>query len=152
MAAIDWNQVDTVINPKIKVLPFEQSKHLFTKVAFDVFSLNTSPLESLWTLEQGEDGKQYLVAMYDESIIQSASDDWNALIDKEAKNITLLYKNTPIQRFASTQYNFSPEDAPIFRNTLLNKLSEDKEFRNKFLQSIEENKRKELISQFPELA
>lgn len=157
METLDWNQLDGNINPNTKVVSYEQNKHLFTKVAFDVFQLNSSPVDSLWVLEQGEDGTQFLVAQYDDEsgdslTAESAqSKDWTALSDKEASNVTLYYKDQPIQRFASTEFGFSKEDVHIFQKTLVEKLGSDKNFRNKFLNDQPAKKRDRLLSEFPEL-
>lgn len=158
METLDWNQLNGNINPDTKVVPYEQNKHLFTKVAFDVFQLNTSPVDSLWVLEQGEDGTQFLVAQYDEesgnglTAESTDSNGWTTLSDKEASNVTLYYKDQPIQRFASTEFGFSKEDVHIFQKTLVQKLGSDKDFRNKFLNDQPKGKRDRLLSEFPELA
>lgn len=154
MDTLDWNVLADKYAKKQERIPYEPNKQFFTKVAFDVFQLNTSPVESLWTLESGEDGKQYLVAVYNDETqdkLLETQSEWNALADKQAKNITLLYKNMPIQRFASKDYGFDVEDAHIFQKTLINKLSSDKDFLKKFLDSQPEEKKNQLLAQFPEL-
>lgn len=154
MDTLDWNMLaDRYAAKQVKV-PYEPNKQFFTKVAFDVFQLNTSPVESLWTLEEGEDGKQYLVAVYNDETQEKpleAKSEWHALADKEAKNVTLLYKNTPIQRFASKDFGFNSEDVYVFQKTLINKLSSDRDFLKKFLDSQPEEKKNQLLAQFPEL-
>ena len=156
MDTLDWTQLNGVVNPDLRKIAYEPNKHLFTKVAFDVFQLSSSPVDSLWILEEGDDGKQYLVARYDEEIVdeglKSESSAWNALPDKEAKNVTLFYKDSPIQRFASEDYGFTAEDVGVFQQTLVEKLSSDKSFREKFLNSQPKSRRDALLQQFPELA
>ena len=78
--------------------------------------------------------------------------NWLALADRKAENVTLMYKNAPIQRFASSEYGFTQSDINIFQQTLVEKLSKDKSFVDKLLKSQPEEKRKSLIEQFPELA
>lgn len=154
MDTLDWAQLASVVEPRRDRVSYETNKHLFTKVAFDVFQLNSSPIESLWVLEKGEDGKEYLVAMYGEQEatkqLESKS-SWEAVSDREGKNVTLLYKETPLQRFASTDYGFSQSDVHIFQRTLISKLSTDKAFREKFLNSQPAEKREMILKQFPEL-
>lgn len=153
METLDWKRLATDITPETGKVLYGPNKNLFTKVAFDVFRLNNAPIDSLWTLEDGDDGEQYLVARYeDEESKLEAKGSWMALSDSDKKNITLLYKDSPIKRFASTEYQFTPEDIHIFQRTLIEKLSSDKEFINKLLKSQPEDKRKLLIKQFPELA
>lgn len=154
METIDLTKVAKVVDPDKKRLPYGKYKHLFTKVAFDVFQLNSSPVESYWTLEKGDDGQEYLVANYekepDEKLQVKSS--WEALSDKESKNVTLLYKGVPIKRFASSDYGFESNDVNIFKNALVNKLSADPEFVDKLMKILTEEKRSALIEAFPELA
>lgn len=155
METLDWTKLANVVEPKRDRVPYEPNKHLFTKVAFDVFQLNTSPVESLWVLETSDDGTEYLAAMYgdDDATDQlEVKSHWEALSDKDAKNVTLLYKDTPLQRFASSDYGFDKSDVHVFQRTLVAKLSSDKEFREKFLNSQPEEKREMILKQFPELA
>lgn len=154
MDTLDWTKLASDITPNTRRIPFEPNKHLFKKVAFDVFQLNGSPVESLWLLEEDENGEQFLVAQYDDQEAKGleVKSHWAALADKDYKNVTLLYKDTPIQRFASSQYGFDESDAHIFQHTLIEKLSSDKEFLAKFLESQPEERRNELLRQFPELS
>jgi len=156
METIDWTKLANVVNPKLDRIPYEPNKHLFTKVAFDVFQLNTSPVESLWVLETNDEGEEYLAAMYDGEDTTGdkieVKSSWQALADKEAKNVTLVYKDVPLHRFASADYKFDQSDVHIFQRTLISKLSSDKSFRDRFLNSQPEEKRKMILQQFPELA
>lgn len=152
MDTLDWDSLSKSINKTDKIA-FEPNRGLFTKVAFDVFQLNTSPAESLWKLEEDESGEQFLVAMYDDANAEiTVKSNWSTLPDKTAQNITLFYKDTPIQRFASKEFGFEPETAGIFQRTLVEKLSSDQEFRLKFLNSQSEEMRNQLLIKFPEIA
>jgi len=152
MDTLNWNLLSDIVDNKGRV-PYNQNQHLFTKIAFDVFQLNSSPIESLWIMQEDDNGESYLAAMYDEKEQQiEAKSGWSALADKEAQNITLLYKDIPIHRFASKDYKFNSEDANIFQNILISKISSDKEFLKKFLNSQPKEKQKQILSQFPELA
>jgi hypothetical protein len=154
MESLDWTKLAGDVTPDTGRIPYEPNKHLFRKVAFDVFQLNSSPVESLWTLEDGDDGSQYLVAMYgeeEESESLEAKSHWEALSDRDGKNVTLIYKNAPIQRFASSDYGFSREDVHIFQQTLVEKLSSDQSSVAKFLKSQPKEKLDVLFAQFPEL-
>ena len=154
METLDWKRLAKDVIPETGRVPYEPNKHLFTKVAFDVFQLNNAPIESLWILEEGDDGKQYLVARYEDEGQKSieVKSSWLALADKEAKNITLLYKDIPIQRFASADYGFKKEDASIFQKMLIEKLNSDKTFVEKLIKNQPEQRRNLLLQQFPELA
>ncbi|KKN17594.1 hypothetical protein LCGC14_0964270 [marine sediment metagenome] len=151
---LDWTKLAKDVVPDADKIPYESNKHLFTKIAFDVFQLNNVPVESYWILEDGEDGNQYLVAQYGEELTQESLESkshWLALADRDKKNVTLAYKNEPIQRFASSEYGFSEKDIHVFQRTLIEKLSYDKTFVDKLLRSQPEEKRKMLLEQFPEL-
>jgi hypothetical protein len=155
METLDWTKLSKEMLENKGKVQYEPNKGLFTKLAFDVFQLNTTHVESLWTLESGDDGKQYLVAMYsDDDTAGSieAKGSWAALADADNKNITVFYKDTPIQRFASSDYNFDQNDAYIFQKTLAEKLNSDKSFVDKFVKSQPQEKQDLLLGQFPELA
>jgi len=155
MDTLDWTELSGVVDPDLRKISYEQNKHLFTKVAFDVFQLNSSPVDSLWILEDDDDGAQFLVARYEDEDADSglkAESSWAALADKEAANVTLFYKDSPIQRFASTEFGFTKDDVGVFKKSLIEKLSSDKTFRDKFLSSLPTAKRDALLQQFSELA
>lgn len=153
METVDLTKVADIINTNKKRLPFNKYKHLFTKVAFDVFQLNSSNVESYWILEKDEDGSEYLAANYEvapKDGIQVES-GWEALSDKEAKNVTLSYKGVPIKRLASSEFGFNEDDVGLFKKALVNKLSSDKEFVNKLMNILTTEKRNALVEVFPEL-
>ncbi len=154
METIDWAKVaSTVIENKGR-LPYNENRHLFTKVAFDVFQMNDSPFEAYWTLETGEDGEEYLVATYDaeskESGLTSES-KWEALSDKKSENVTLFYRGVPVKRFASCEYNFNSSDVNIFKSSLVGKLKKEASFVNKLLKVLPNEKKTALVQTFPEL-
>ena len=155
MDTLDWTQLSGAVDPDLRKISYEQNKHLFTKVAFDVFQLNSSPVDSLWILEDDPEGAQFLVARYDEEQSDEqlkVESDWSALADKEAKNVTLFYKSSPIHRLAAAEFGFTRDDVSVFKKTLVDKLSSDKTFRDKFLSSQSTAKQDALLQQFPELA
>jgi len=153
MENIDLTTVAAAINKDNKRLLYSAHKHRFTKIGFDVFKLNNSPVESYWTLEQAEDGKEYLVANYEKSAETSEQHDnsWKALSDKTSSNITLIYRDIPIKRFASSEYRFTEDDIDIFKSALVEKLSKDKEFVGKLIDLLPEEKKSALSGLFPEL-
>lgn len=135
-----------------KRLEFESNKHLFTKIAFDVFQLNSSPVESLWLLETDSDGKQYLAATYDDSDItqKEAVGDWSALSNKEASMVVLYYKDFPLHKFAASTFGFNQSDVQIFQKALVNKTA-DPIFVRKVVNAQPEDKKDLVLKQFPEL-
>jgi hypothetical protein len=153
MDTLDWTKLAGDVTPETSRIPYEPNKHLFKKVAFDVFQLNSSPVESLWILEEGDDGQQFLAARYtdEESETLEVKSHWSALSDREGKNVTLTYKDAPIQRFASSDYGFSEDDIHTFQQTLVEKLGSDESFVSKLLKSQPKIKLDSLMLQFPEL-
>lgn len=153
MDTLDFVELSESIRRDVKV-PYESNKHLFTKIAFDVFQMNGTKVDSLWKLEDGADGKQYLVALYDDEGPEekiNAKSSWATLSDKKGQNITLFYKDVPIQRFASSDYGFTNDDVNVFQQTLLDKFSSDRDFLKKFLNTQPEEKRTQILKAFPEL-
>ena len=146
--------VAKTILPNNRKILYSENANNFTKVAFDVFQLNNSPVESYWILEKGEDGQEYLVAKYDEdtSLEVLASAKWDVLLDSEKKNATLYYNGTPITRLAASQYGFNAQDAHLFQRILVNKMNTDNKFVKAFMHSQSDDRQKELLLKFPELA
>lgn len=153
MESLDWMKLSTNITPNTNKVLYEPNKHLFRKVAFDVFQMDSSPVESLWSLEKDDDGIQYLVALYsdEQSDNIEVKSDWEAISDKKAENITLAYKNMPIQRFAAKEYGFTPEDAPVFQKSLVDLLNSDKAQVAKLLRSQGKERLGIIAQHFPEL-
>ena len=122
----EWSDLFDKVYPK--KIEFENNKHLFTKLAFDVFRLNSSPVESLWELQECEDGKQYLVATYSEEGPKEIVGDWNALTNKEASIVVLYYKDFPLHKFAATDFGFNKSDAHVFKQMIVNLANSDQAF------------------------
>jgi len=127
---LDWSFLNNKMNPSTDKVNFDSVKHLVHKVAFDVYKMNDSS-ESLWELRDDDDGTQYLVALYDEPadiVIKSQEDKmWTATADHEGKNVTLSYKDFPIERFAIAEHGVAPKRADEFARFIENK-ARDKEF------------------------
>ena len=154
METINWTEVLQTMKPNNNRLHYKENKHLFTKVAFDVFQLNSSPVEAHWTLEKGDDGAEYLVATYDvgsDDTGLEAKSHWEALSDKSSENVTLFYRGVPIKRFASSDYSFNSSDVQVFKSTLVDKLTKEASFVNKLLDILPEEKKTALAQAFPEL-
>jgi len=154
METLDWTKLAGDVTPDTKRIPYEANKHLVTKVAFDVFKMNNTQTESLWLLETDSDGKQYLSACYDETPEKplEIKSNWLALSDRGCTNVTLIYKDVPIQRFASSDFGFTKDDVYVFQKALTDKLSSDKSFVEKLLKSQPKDKQEMFLSLFPELA
>lgn len=142
---LNWDALDNAITTKRAKYAFDDVKHLFKKIAFDVYKpLNGST--KLWELRE-EDGGKFLYALYEEpeeiTVQAEKTASWNAVSDKGGDNITLSYKDVPIMRFASDRYKFKPEEADLFAEFVKSKTS-DKKFLDRLMKILPENKRRVL--------
>lgn len=156
METLDWQKLAGDVTPDKGRIPYEPNKHLFRKVAFDVFQLKSGPVDPIWILEESDDGESYLVAQYssddDNKGLETKSSHWAALSDSEGVSVTLLYKNTPIRRFASSEFGFDKNDVHIFQEALVKKLASDPESVNKMLDELDYDRKSTLTNKFPEFA
>lgn len=124
----DWAHLSDAVNPQKTKLAYDEVKHLFKKVAFDVYKQNSS--DKLWELRTDEDGSQYLVALYEDDsdlVVESQEDKvWTATANADNDNVTLSFKNVPIARFASSEYQFTPDQASKFADFIEKKASNPK--------------------------
>ncbi len=143
---MDWSLLNEVVNPRTDRCSFETNKHLFKKVAFDVYRPKSGNTEQLWELRTSDDGESYLYALYgDQDNIVSESSveqkDFTAASDAEGKNVTLAYKNVPIYRFASEQYQFESSDASNFAEFIESKAQDMKWIQELMNQAMSEERR-----------
>ncbi len=122
---------------------------LFTKIAFDVYRVDNDPYKDLWILEESEEGV-HLVRASDSISDLEARGDWTAVSDYDRHNVTLNYKDVPIARFSSKEFNFSPEDIFTFKSALLSQAQEDTEFVKNVLAGQPSGKVEALVNSFPE--
>ena len=121
------------------------------KVAFDLFKVDNDPYDGLWASEE-VDGQRYLVRVSSPEYMYKDSGDWTAISDYDRENVSLCYKNTPVIRFSSSEYNFSDDDIMTFKSAVLERASGDNLFVRNVLLEQPEEKRHSLISTFPELS
>jgi hypothetical protein len=147
----DWSHLDGVMNPETKRVAFTDVQHLFKKVAFDVYKQEGST--KLWELCTDDDGSQHLIALYDDDdnmVVESHDEkSWTATANADGDNITLSYNSTPIARFASSQYQYSPNDAESFAD-FIEKKALNQNFITTLLETMPEKKRiavKELLQE-----
>lgn len=134
-------------------LPVESVRHRMRKVAFDVYSVDNDPYDSLWRLESNaDDGKEYLVRMDNEQPVESKTGGWTATSNEAGTSITLAYKDVPVQRLSGKIFGFSKEDVGLFKKALLEKVAKDEAFKDRILDMQPEERKAELIQAFPELS
>lgn len=88
----------------------------FTQVGFGLFRDNE---DSIWKIQEGGDGVEYIIRAEDTENIVESEGDWSATSDKERKNITLSHKSTPVYRFSTENFGFTPDNAQSFARFLL---------------------------------
>jgi hypothetical protein len=141
---INWDNFEGI--GKDKRIPLKGNEHRITRVAFDLVRFNDNTSEELWQIQSSDDG-EFLVRTYNlpEDKIVSES-DWTVNLDKSGENITVAYKNMPIQRFASKQFGAEDlSEALLLRRTIRKKLALDQGFVDSFVKSLPENKQEILI-------
>ena len=122
----------------------------FHKVAFDMVKVYGDHYNDLWRVED-MDGDTYLVRASDPKYGHQESGDWSAVSNFESTNITLSYKNVPVCRFASDEYEFCSDDILTFKSALLDRVKDDGDFVKEVLLNQPNSKVEALSSTFPEL-
>ena len=145
MAEIDWASIEQAVPSKRTCYDFDKYQSYFYKVAFDCYKANNGS-EQLWELRDGDDGRKYLFALYEEpEDVVTSSKDWEAQPDQEGKSITLSYKKIPIYRFASEQFRFTPQQAGEFAE-FISKKAENKDWIQKLLSDAMSDERRSAVS------
>ena len=119
------------------------------KVAFDMYKVYNDHYDCLWKLESVGD-EQFLVRASDPKYDYSNQGDWNLSSDYEGRNITLMYKSTPIERFASSEFGFDRDNLNMFKSALQEQL-EDELFVRDVLAGQPQDKFNSITSTYPEL-
>lgn len=108
---------------------------------------------SVWKVEAGEDGQEYIVRtdMRDGNIVESSDNqEWCVASDGDQTTLTLLYKDVPMQKFEASQCGFDKNTIVQFARFLLKKAT-NKQFVRKVVASQSGQYRTELQKKFPEL-
>ena len=131
-------------------IPLESNKDKFTKVAWDIFHMIGEPENKIWIVEKDEDGNEYLARMGDWESSSPALEgsNWTAAENKEASCVTLIYKDTPVAKFSSKEFNFNKSDVGVFKESLIKMVSSDYK---PILNSMLEQDRNSLLERHPEL-
>ena len=120
----------------------------FRKVAFDMFK---DHYDGLWKLEQ-VNGEATLIRSSDPKYSYASGENgWSASSDYDFRNITLCYKDIPIHRFSSQEFDFSENDIGLFKSAILESVNEDGSFVKNILNSQPKPKLEALCQTFPEI-
>lgn len=123
--------IETIIKSyeKKEKISFEENKHKFRKVAFDVYAPLNDASDNLWVVQDTDDGAFLTRTHWDHdniNIKESREEGWDALPDKSGDNITLYFKDTPLINLTAKEYGFNQKDPRIFINSLLNFMRDKK--------------------------
>jgi hypothetical protein len=147
---IDWKSLDLALNPPTnRTIDFASASSQFTKVAFDVYKKTGE--EGLWELRDGTDGRKVLVALYEESgaeTIKTASlNKWSAHADSSRKFVTLAFRDSPICKFAASEYGFDESNAEHFASFVVEK-ARDSAFVDELIDTLTPARRAHLLDLF----
>jgi hypothetical protein len=139
---------------KAKYYLLDDVKDRVKKVAFDVVRfVDSENIDDLWQVQQADDGKQYIVAMYgDGDGPAKSSSDWSVLSDGGGDNVSVFYKNEPVTRVSMSSVGIPTNDAKLVCGFLTKKLASDDSFVADLLNDVPEERRKDLVEKHPELA
>lgn len=101
------------------------SSRRFAQLGLNMFR-DTSDT-SIWRLEKGEDGAEYIVRAEDreEMIVESSEDnEWAATSDSTKETVTLSHKGIPISKFAGRDYGFDRNSVASFQKYLIKKVQD----------------------------
>lgn len=97
----------------------------FAQVGLNMFRDQSDT--SIWRLEKGEDGSEYIVrAADDEELVVESSEDneWAATSDSTKETVTLSHKGMPITKFASKDFGFDKDSVEGFQRYLMAKVTD----------------------------
>lgn len=136
-----WRQTLAITKPVVDIktiiksyekeekIPFEENKHRFKKIAFDVYAPLNDATDNLWVVQDTDDGSFLTRTHWDHdnvNVKESKEEGWDALPDKSGDNITLYYKDTPLINMSAKEYGFDQGDPRIFINSLLDFMRDKK--------------------------
>lgn len=147
--SVDIDRLYKTINAP-KRIRLDLVKDQLKKVAFDVVTFRDQP-ESLWQITTGEDGNQYIVAMYSDSDNQKEVTAWSIQSDKLNKNATIFYKGTPVTSINFAQFGIKEEDVDDFKHSIPKALATNTNTVKSLLRSVDSVYSQKLASLHPEL-
>lgn len=146
----DYEKISNKLNRKAFYF-LEDVKDRIEKVAFDVVRFKDSEgLDKLWVV-QNQDGRDVIVATYDEEDGLEVKASWEAVASRNGSDVNVYYKGEPVKKFASASLGIPVEEAHVVCRYLPKKLADDSEFRQKFLKGLSAKEREDLVNRFPEL-
>lgn len=103
---------------------------------------------SIWKLDTGDDGLQYIVKTESDDTISQAG--WTAAPNRTGDTITLSYLNVPVRKFTTSEFGFNPDNAALFASVIIAKATEEQpKFVKNILATLNFEDRIRLQKQFP---
>lgn len=88
-------------------------------VKADLGTLRNRDDGSIWRLDTGDDGNQYIVRTDSDDTVVKAG--WTASPNRRGDTITLSYEDTPVRKFSSAEFGFDPAKASVFAGIIVDK-------------------------------
>lgn len=132
-------------------LVLSEHKEQFASIGVDLFRNEID--SSIWRIEQGEDGIDYVVRtnIVDELVQQGSNSNWKTVADRSNSGITLFYKDLPVKRFAGDVYKFNNNTINVFSKHLVDKMNTDRQAVKNMLKTLSTEKVNMLFNKFSEL-
>ncbi len=128
-------------------------KDQIVKVAFDLCKFKNSDTgANLWKIESGEDGQEYLVALYDPNSEVTTKEAWEVKLNKNASCLQFTYKEEPICLVKTASLGIPPEELESIEEYLPRKLASNKKLVTSLLSTLADSTKKQLLNKYPELA
>lgn len=128
-----------------------EHKDQFASIGVDLFRNEAD--SSIWRVEQGEDGIDYVVRtnIADELTQIGSSSDWKTIANRDSSSVTLFYKNTPVKKFDKDTYGFNKETIGNFNKFLVAKISTDQQALKNMFRTMSDDRVESLLNKFGEL-
>lgn len=151
--SLNYDQLEKTLYKKAYRL--SDVKDQLETVAFDVVRFkDNDEAANLWKIEAGEDG-DYIIALYptaeETGMVEKTSSDWNAVVNKTAGYLNILYKGEVLTKLAHTQLNMSVDELSGFAQGLPKKLSESKSLVKSLLKDLPKKRQQEVLEKYPEI-
>lgn len=148
---VDFENVEKQLNAK-KIYKLASVQDRIEKVGFGVVRfVDDSNKVSLWQIIKGDDGNEYIEAMYDEEPEIIEKNAWTIETDKNVKTATIFYKNTPVKKIAFGELGIPAKEVGDFIRHTSERLSNDISLVRKMLGTLDENYRNVIVKRFPEI-
>lgn len=127
-------------------------QHKIKKVAFDIVRFKDDDNSAnLWQIQSADDG-DYIVALYDEEQVKTASHKvWAVDIDNLSGNLDIFYKNDHLISIACNKLGIPSSELDEVKSYLPSKLASNKKLVSCLIREMKDSAQKEVAKKYPEL-